>query len=93
MNHDFACHLISSIYAPGFDIGTNKRTPHPTVDVLMHPCLIPSMFTYRAIQEFIREASAATASHTVKYIRRFYGKIPGIWLLVHLPLFCTGVYL
>ena len=26
-------------------------------------------------------------TYAVKRIRRFYGKIPGIWLPVHLPLF------
>ena len=30
-------------------------------------------------------------AHTVKNVRRFYGKIPSIWLPVHLPLLLRGL--
>ena len=39
-------------------------------------------YTGEEVGELIREKYC-----TVKKIRRFYGKIPGIWLLVLLPLF------
>ena len=87
MKHGFACHLISSIYAPGSDIGTNKRTTFND----LHASVLDTEHVHTGSYK-----SSVTTGKPVQQLRPillkfriFYGKIPGVWLPVHfhLPLY------